>query len=76
MLCPKRIIYNSTNLVIHDYMYNTLGPFWDLYKTVPIFLGLLIFPFLNFNSPTFFTKFNSLGKYANDLTFSLDLFNL
>lgn len=26
-----------------------------------MFLGLLIFPLLNFNSPTFFTKFNSLG---------------
>ncbi|XP_043508062.1 sodium-coupled neutral amino acid transporter 9 homolog isoform X1 [Frieseomelitta varia] len=64
VLCPKRIIYNSTNLVIHDYTYNTLGPFWDLYKTVPIFLGLLIFPFLNFNSPTFFTKFNSLGTMS------------
>lgn len=48
---------------MHDYTYSTLGPLWDLYKTVPIFLGLLIFPFLNFNSPTFFAKFNSLGKY-------------
>ncbi|KAK1125795.1 hypothetical protein K0M31_005339 [Melipona bicolor] len=64
VLCPKRIIYNSTNLVIHNYTYNTLGPLWDLYKTVPIFLGLLIFPFLNFNSPTFFTKFNSLGTVS------------
>ncbi|XP_043601506.1 sodium-coupled neutral amino acid transporter 9 homolog isoform X1 [Bombus pyrosoma] len=64
VLCPKRIIYNNTNLIIHDYTYNTLRPIWDLYKTVPIFLGLLIFPFLNFNSPTFFTKFNSLGTMS------------
>ncbi|CAL7937836.1 unnamed protein product [Xylocopa violacea] len=64
VLCPKKIIYNSTNLVINDYKYeySTLGPLWNLYKTVPIFLGLLIFPFLNFNSPTFFTKFNSLAS--------------
>ncbi|XP_071866352.1 neutral amino acid transporter 9 isoform X2 [Bombus fervidus] len=64
VLCPKRIIYNSTNLIIHNFTYNTLAPIWDLYKTVPIFLGLLIFPFLNFNSPTFFTKFNSLGTMS------------
>ncbi|XP_076758645.1 neutral amino acid transporter 9 [Xylocopa sonorina] len=64
VLCPKKMIYNSTNLIIHDYTYNLLGPLWDLYKTVPIFLGLLIFPFLNFSSPTFFTKFNSLGTMS------------
>ncbi|XP_076382643.1 neutral amino acid transporter 9 [Megalopta genalis] len=60
ILCPKKLS-NSTNTVVHEYTYSSLGPFWDLYKTVPIFLGLLIFPILNFNSPTFFTKFNSLG---------------
>lgn len=61
-MCPKQIVPNTTN-IIHDYTYSSLGPIWDLYKTVPLFLGLLIFPFLNFNNPTFFTKFNSLGKY-------------
>ncbi|XP_076174176.1 neutral amino acid transporter 9 [Ptiloglossa arizonensis] len=61
VLCPKKTMYNNTNIIIHENIYNTLGPIWDLYKTVPIFLGLLIFPILNFNSPTFFTKFNSLG---------------
>ncbi|XP_054014343.1 neutral amino acid transporter 9-like isoform X1 [Hylaeus anthracinus] len=60
VLCPKNTIYNNIS-IIHENTYNTLGPIWDLYKTVPIFLGLLIFPFLNFSSPTFFTKFNSLG---------------
>ncbi|XP_624412.2 sodium-coupled neutral amino acid transporter 9 homolog isoform X1 [Apis mellifera] len=64
VLCPKKITYNSTNFIMHDYTYSTLGPLWDLYKTVPIFLGLLIFPFLNFNSPTFFAKFNSLGTIS------------
>lgn len=55
-------MYNNTDIATYDYTYSTLGPIWDLYSTVPLFLGLLIFPFLNFNSPTFFTKFNSLGK--------------
>ncbi|XP_076650419.1 sodium-coupled neutral amino acid transporter 9 homolog [Halictus rubicundus] len=60
VLCPKKMV-NNTNNTIHEFAYSSLGPLWDLYKTVPMFLGLLIFPFLNFNSPTFFTKFNSLG---------------
>lgn len=36
--------------------------FWDLYSTVPVILGVIMFPLLNFKSPTFFTKFNSFGK--------------
>nr|XP_031842690.1 sodium-coupled neutral amino acid transporter 9-like [Nomia melanderi]XP_031842691.1 sodium-coupled neutral amino acid transporter 9-like [Nomia melanderi] len=60
LLCPKKM-HNNTNTEIQEYTYSSLGPLWDLYKTVPMFLGLLIFPILNFNSPTFFTKFNSLG---------------
>ncbi|XP_017889461.1 sodium-coupled neutral amino acid transporter 9-like isoform X2 [Ceratina calcarata] len=66
ILCPKVVIYNGTNstVIIHDYTSSTLGPAWDLYKTVPLFLGLLIFPLLNFSSPTFFTKFNSLGTMS------------
>lgn len=42
--------------------FDALGPVWDLHKTVPIFLAIIIFPLLNFNSTTFFTKFNSLGN--------------
>ncbi|CAK9824403.1 Sodium-coupled neutral amino acid transporter 9 homolog [Anthophora retusa] len=64
VLCPRKAAYNNTNSAIHNYTYNTMGPIWDLYKTVPIFLGLLIFPLLNFNSATFFTKFNSLGTMS------------
>ncbi|XP_017794749.1 PREDICTED: sodium-coupled neutral amino acid transporter 9-like [Habropoda laboriosa] len=64
VLCPRKAVYNNTNSAIHNYTYNSLDPIWDLYKTVPIFLGLLIFPFLNFNSATFFTKFNSLGTMS------------
>lgn len=62
VLCPKEIRDNNT-IVIYEKTFDTLGPVWDLRNTVPVFLALLIFPFLNFNSTTFFTKFNSLGEY-------------
>lgn len=51
--------------MIHEKTFDALGPAWDLHNTVPVFLALLIFPFLNFNSATFFTKFNSLGACDN-----------
>lgn len=35
---------------------------WNVHTTVPIFLILIIGPLVNFESATFFTKFNSLGK--------------
>ncbi|KAG1680686.1 Sodium-coupled neutral amino acid transporter 9 [Nymphon striatum] len=37
---------------------------WNLHKTVPIFLVILVFPLINFKSPTFFTKFNALGAFS------------
>ncbi|OXU28233.1 hypothetical protein TSAR_009644 [Trichomalopsis sarcophagae] len=61
LLCPK---YELNGTVNYDKSYDNLGPAWDLYKTVPIFLALLVFPVLNFNTTTFFTKFNSLGTVA------------
>ncbi|XP_024941981.1 sodium-coupled neutral amino acid transporter 9 [Cephus cinctus] len=62
ILCPKLDVHNVSNTeIVVDRSYDNLGPIWDLYRTVPIFLALLIFPLLNFNSTTFFTKFNSLG---------------
>ncbi|XP_066581577.1 neutral amino acid transporter 9-like [Prorops nasuta] len=62
VLCPNKEIVNSTRVIsIRERSYDNIGPAWDLYKTVPIFLAILIFPLLNFNSTTFFTKFNSLG---------------
>lgn len=35
---------------------------WQMRLTVPFYLVVLVFPLLNFKSPTFFTKFNGLGK--------------
>jgi sodium-coupled neutral amino acid transporter 9 len=60
VLCLKEEIVNDT--INYETSYDNLGPIWNLYKTVPIFLALLVFPVLNFNTTTFFTKFNSLGK--------------
>uniref|UniRef100_A0A7I4YDI7 Aa_trans domain-containing protein n=1 Tax=Haemonchus contortus TaxID=6289 RepID=A0A7I4YDI7_HAECO len=37
---------------------------WQLRLTVPIYLAILVFPLLNFKSPTFFTKFNILGTIS------------
>jgi len=36
--------------------------FWVLHKTVPLFLVFILFPVIMVRSPTFFAKFNSLGK--------------
>ncbi|XP_020289765.1 sodium-coupled neutral amino acid transporter 9-like [Pseudomyrmex gracilis] len=64
VLCPKKDIHVNDTIVIHEKTFDALGPAWDLHNTVPVFLALLIFPFLNFNSTTFFTKFNSLGTVS------------
>ncbi|XP_032684606.1 sodium-coupled neutral amino acid transporter 9-like [Odontomachus brunneus] len=65
VLCPKKEIHNNNDtIIIHEKTFDALGPAWDLHATVPVFLGLLVFPLLNFNSTTFFTKFNSLGTVS------------
>lgn len=65
VLCPKKEIHGDNDtIIIHEKTFDELGPAWDLHATVPVFLGFLVFPLLNFNSTTFFTKFNSLGKYT------------
>ncbi|XP_050540770.1 sodium-coupled neutral amino acid transporter 9-like [Daktulosphaira vitifoliae] len=67
--------FNSTNLLCPSnaeflISANSPRPFslyekiWDLHKTVPIFLVLIVAPLLNFKSATFFTKFNSLGTLS------------
>ncbi|RDD46502.1 Sodium-coupled neutral amino acid transporter 9-like protein [Trichoplax sp. H2] len=37
---------------------------WDRTRTVPLFLGLILFPLCCMKSPTFFTKFTSLGTVS------------
>ncbi|KAJ8681841.1 hypothetical protein QAD02_017633 [Eretmocerus hayati] len=61
-LCPKE--ETTSGITSSENSYDSLGPLWDLYRTVPIFLAVLVFPVLNFNTTTFFTKFNSLGTVA------------
>lgn len=41
----------------------TFYKYWNL-ETVPIYLTAVIGPLLCFRSPTFFTKFTSLGKHS------------
>ncbi|XP_013419465.1 sodium-coupled neutral amino acid transporter 9 isoform X2 [Lingula anatina] len=43
---------------------DTFNEVWDQRKTVPFFLIILLFPLVNFKSPTFFTKFNALGTIS------------
>uniref|UniRef100_A0A6P7G4Y3 Sodium-coupled neutral amino acid transporter 9 homolog isoform X1 n=2 Tax=Diabrotica virgifera virgifera TaxID=50390 RepID=A0A6P7G4Y3_DIAVI len=66
VLCPKKpfLLANETNLVQTATNGSLFYQIWQLYSTVPIFLAVLLFPLLNFKSPTFFTKFNSLGTLS------------
>ena len=40
------------------------GRVWRQDLTVPLFLIVVLFPLINFKSPTFFTKLNALGTYC------------
>ncbi|XP_043678253.1 sodium-coupled neutral amino acid transporter 9-like isoform X1 [Vespula pensylvanica] len=65
VLCTRKEIYNGSDIIMaQERTFDALGPAWDLHKTVPAFLAIIIFPLLNFNSTTFFTKFNSLGTVS------------
>ncbi|KAI4455181.1 amino acid transporter [Holotrichia oblita] len=65
VICPKEE-FNKTGTTSLTTMIRPSNFYdvWNMYKTVPIFLAVLMFPFLNFKSPTFFTKFNSLGAIS------------
>ncbi|XP_076255826.1 neutral amino acid transporter 9-like [Rhynchophorus ferrugineus] len=69
VLCPKEVnatySINSTNLSVVPVQTESLfDNLWNLYSTVPIYLSVIMFGVLNFKSPTFFTKFNSLGTIS------------
>ena len=71
-ICPSRSPHNNPNhtspnvtLTTSDDTHDaTFFKWWDEQKTVPIMLIAVILPLINFKSPTFFTKFNALGKYV------------
>ncbi|PAV82297.1 hypothetical protein WR25_07247 [Diploscapter pachys] len=61
---PEEVWYNLVEEMTEtaaDSTSTTFDKFWSLQGTVPIYLAILLFPLLNFKSPTFFTKFNVLG---------------
>lgn len=37
--------------------------YWDLQKTVPFFLVILMAPLIHFKSANFFNKFNAVGEF-------------
>lgn len=51
----KRAAVNDESISLYQQI-------WNLHTTVPIFLIVIIGPLVNFESATFFTKFNSLGN--------------
>ncbi|KAL1502574.1 hypothetical protein ABEB36_007698 [Hypothenemus hampei] len=65
VLCPTNLtmLLNLTNLEA-THPTTMFDRVWDLYSTVPIILAVILFGVLNFKSPTFFTKFNSLGTIS------------
>lgn len=68
VICPKQAYYNRTlagNATFANDDPSIFERIWDLHSTVPVFLGLGMFPLLNFKSPSFFAKFNSLGMTCN-----------
>ena len=54
----KLQVYNK----ISNFISQRISKFVSFQGGVPIILAFLIFPLLNFKSPTFFMKFNVLGK--------------
>ncbi|CAK8675908.1 neutral amino acid transporter 9-like [Clavelina lepadiformis] len=73
VLCPTGYpIPENTSLLFEELLNNTVSNatsnsfynWWSSTKTVPLFLAILVFPLLNFKSPTFFTKFNCLGTLS------------
>ncbi|GLV36702.1 prestin [Carabus blaptoides fortunei] len=68
ILCPREEItfsLNNSNITeIIPVQKTHFEEIWDLNSTVPLFLGIIMFPLLNFKHVTFFTKFNSLGTLS------------
>ena len=65
VLCPSGHSSSSSaedSLVVADT--SEFFKFWQLQHTVPFFLIIILFPLCSVKSPTFFTKFNSLGELS------------
>lgn len=70
VLCPKHGINGS--LIIPEPAGDS--PYWGLHSTVPIYVALIVFPLLNFRNVSFFTRFNSLGKFTDRENDRLSMF--
>ncbi|VEN33682.1 unnamed protein product [Callosobruchus maculatus] len=66
VICLKNNVLNINTTYVFKPSIESSGFYniWDLYSTVPVILAVIMFPILNFKSPTFFTKFNSLGTVS------------
>ncbi|CAO2592596.1 Sodium-coupled neutral amino acid transporter 9 [Lemmus lemmus] len=53
---------NSSIIFYNDTQVQQFEKWWNKSKTVPFYLIGLLLPLLNFKSPSFFSKFNILGK--------------
>lgn len=53
---------NSSMIFYNDTQVQQFERWWSKSKTVPFYLIGLLLPLLNFKSPSFFSKFNILGK--------------
>ncbi|CAG7728087.1 unnamed protein product [Allacma fusca] len=59
VFCPS---YNDSDTdAVED---DDFHKYWDLYRTVPLFLIAIIGPLASIRSTSFFTKFNSLGTLS------------
>lgn len=68
VVCPNNMKHLNVTPANMDIGSGTSGgKFWDLNSSVPFYIAIIIFPLLNFNTTSFFTKFNSLGKNENIL---------
>ncbi|XP_064624840.1 neutral amino acid transporter 9-like [Lineus longissimus] len=63
---PPTIPPHTTEVVVEilQSSYDTFTKWWSMTDTVPFYLILVLGPLINFRSPTFFAKFNSLGTLS------------
>ena len=51
----------ATDSLLLDSTTSKFDTIWGQFTTVPLFLIIIVFPLVNMESPSFFTKFNALG---------------
>ncbi|KXJ18875.1 Sodium-coupled neutral amino acid transporter 9-like [Exaiptasia diaphana] len=67
VLCPLHEHANTSDVIPNSLVHADKSSFYKIWKkreTIPFFLILLMLPLCSIKSPTFFTKFNSLGTIA------------